>query len=193
MRRLPALTATVLAGVVAFAAAAPATGSVPHPGHATITHGSSKIKLSKSVRRTMAKKHFTLSAISPSTYKHGTLTSPVKSGSYSFPSASVNTGGGFKISHGGKTVSITKFQSKSSAGGGSGTAVVTGHGRIKAVTTSQPDPSNVSGEFSSPLHATGFTVTLAKPLVKALDSAFNTTLFKKHSKIGTGSVTFYYK
>jgi len=189
MPRRTALTAATLAGSVALAAAAPAAGSVPHPGHATITHGSSKIKLSKKTRKAMSHKHYTLTAIAPAKYKKHTLRSPIKSGTYENFSATVNTAGGFRISHGGTSVSIRKFQSKSSAGSGSGTAIVTGHGRIKAVTTGEPS-SVVPG---NPVRASGFTVTMAKPLVKALDGAFGTKLFKKHAKIGKGSVVFYYK
>ena len=43
------------------------------------------------------------------------------------------------------------------------------------------------------IKSTDFTVTLAKPLVKALDKTFGTKLFKSHAEIGTGSATVKYE
>jgi hypothetical protein len=65
---------------------------------------------------------------------------------------------------------------------------VTGAGRIPATVTSPGNPTLTPTMIKS----TGFTVTLAKPLVKVLDKAFGTKLFKAHAQIGTGSATVKY-
>jgi hypothetical protein len=168
-----------------------ADASTPRPSHGNVTGGSSKITLNKASLKSMKKNNFTLSAISPSKFNGKTLKSPVKGGQFTLAaaSASITTGGGFKISHGSKSVTVTKLHSHSGASGGSGTAVVSGHGRISAVETSPGTPDLSPGQIKS----SNFNVTLAGPLVKALDKKFHTKLFKSHAEIGTGTATIKYK
>jgi hypothetical protein len=191
MRRLPALTTLVLVGAVAAAATAPAFGSPPRPGHSTITGGHSKITLSKATRKAMADDAYTLTAVSPAKFNGKTLTSPIKSGTFTIAPqhAAINTAGGFTISHGGASVSITKVKSTSNGSSGSGTGVVSGHGRIKVIITGEGSPSLGNNSVT----VSGFPVTLAKPLIKVLDNKFGTKLFKAHAKIGKGDATFTYK
>jgi hypothetical protein len=178
------LVGAVTSGGIATAAAS----STPRPSHGNVTGGSTTIKLSKSSLNAMRKNGFTLSAISPATFNGKTLKSPIKGGNFRVPTAKVTVGGGFKISHGGKSVTVTKLHSTSSVTGGSGTAVVTGQGRIPATVTSPGTPTLTPTMIKS----TGFNVTLAKPLVKVLDDTFGTKLFKAHAQIGTGSATVRY-
>jgi hypothetical protein len=175
------------AGVAAAGASTP-----PRPGHYTVTGGSSKITLNKSTRTAMASHGYTLTAISPATFNGKTLKSPIKGGTFTlFPEqANIRAAGGFTISHGGKHVSISKVRSTTNGKSGSGTARVRGHGRIKSIITGQPKslaPGN------NTVSASGFSVKLAKPLIKVLDNKFGTTLFKSHARVGKGSATFNYK
>lgn len=181
--------AVALLGTLTVGAATAAAGaSTPRPSHGNVTGGSTTIKLSKASLKAMKKNGFTLSAISPATFNGKTLKSPIKGGNFQVPTAKITVAGGFKISHGGKSVSVTKLHSTSSVNGGSGTAIVTGQGRIPATVTSSGTPTLTPTMIKS----TGFTVTLDKPLVKVLDSTFGTKLFKTHAQIGTGSATVRY-
>jgi hypothetical protein len=169
-------------------AAATAGVAVAHPAAThRVTGGKSRISLSRNVRRAIASHHLAIAATGPATYNGGTLTAPVRSGTYTGLSADVNTAGGFRISRGGTSVSVRKVRSSSSSF--SGTAKVTGHGRIPAITLGVP--TKVSG--NDPVTYSGFSVTLSKQLVKILDHRFGTTLFKTHRHIGTGSITIKYK
>jgi hypothetical protein len=152
-----------------------------------VTGGKSRISLNRSARHAIASHHFTIAATGPATYNGVTLTAPVKSGTYTGLAADVNTAGGLRISHGGTSVSVRKVRSSSSSF--SGTATVTGHGRIPAIRLGVP--TKASG--NDPVTYSGFTVTLSKRLVKILDHRFGTTLFKAHRHLGTGSVTIKYR
>lgn len=187
-----ASVAIALVGAVVTGGIATTASATPRPSHATITGGSSKIKLSKSTLKAIAANGYTLSAISPATFDGKTLTTPIHSGTFTIvpEQASINADGGFKISHGGTSVSITKIKSTTNGQTGSGTAVVTGVGRIKAIITGQPKTLSPT---SSTVTASGFSVTMAKTLVNVLDTTFNTTLFKKHKKVGKGSANFTYQ
>lgn len=181
-----------LLGAVTTGGLATTASATPRPSHATITGGSSKIKLSKSTLNAIKANGYTLSAISPATFDGKTLTTPIRNGTFTVvpEQASINADGGFTISHGGTSVSIAKVKSTTNGQSGSGTAVVTGVGRIKAIITGQPKTLSPT---SSTVKASGFSVTMAKPLVKVLDTTFNTTLFRKHKKIGKGSANFTYQ
>lgn len=188
--RRTSIAITIVGVVTAAGVATAAVGATPRPSHGNVTGGSSKITLNKASLKAMKSNHVTLTAISPSKFNGKTLRSPVKGGQFTLAaaSASVKIGGGFKISHGGKSVTVTKLHSTSGASGGSGTAVVSGHGRIAAVVTSAGTPTLTPTTVKS----SNFKVTLAKPLVKVLDKKFGTKLFKKHAQIGTGSATINY-
>lgn len=181
-----ALLGTLTVGGVTAAAA----GTTPRPSHGNVTGGSLKIKLNKDSLKAMRANGFTLSAISPARFNGKTLKSPIKGGQFTLAAASakITVGGGFKISHAGKSVAVTKLHSQTGPSGGSGTAMVTGHGRIAATVTSPGTPTLTPTMVKS----SGFTVTLAKPLVKVLDSTFGTKLFKSHAEIGTGTATIHY-
>jgi hypothetical protein len=183
LARVPAVL--VLSSAVGIAAAAPAAAISHRPG-STITGGTSKLTISKSTLRALHHHHFTLTAKSPATLSGRTLTTPIKSGTFTGFSATVQTAGGFTISKGSKHITVSNLHSDSSTG--VGTARVTGHGRVKAVTNTQPTHTS----FGNPITASGFTVSLAKPLIKILDAKFNTLAFNKHKTLGTGSVSFTY-
>jgi hypothetical protein len=183
LAKIPAVL--VLSAAITAAASAPA-GAVSHRPAAKITGGTSKLHLSKTTLSAFKAKHFKLTAKSPATLSGRTLTTPIKSGTFSGFTATVQTAGGFTISKGSKHITVSNLHSDSRTG--VGTAKVTGHGRVKAVTNTQP----TSTHLGNPVTASGFTVSLAKPLIKILDSTFHTTAFKKHAKLGTGSVSFNY-
>jgi hypothetical protein len=186
-----ARSAVVLVAGVAVAGAvvgAQVAGARPAANH-KVTGGSSSIKINSTDLHLMKTNHLKLSASKPAKFKSPTLKSPIKGGTYTGLSATIVASGGFKISKGSKSVSITDVHSSSGISGGTGTAKVTGHGRITAITTSRP--TDISG--NNPTTFSGFTVTLAPPLVKILDKKFKTKLFKSHAEIGTGSVTLKYK
>jgi hypothetical protein len=65
---------------------------------------------------------------------------------------------------------------------------VSGHGRIKALLATQPT-HNMLG---NPVVASGYTVKMAPQLVRILDNNFNTHVFKKHAKLGTGTTAIKY-
>jgi hypothetical protein len=196
-RRHPVLVATTAAGLSAvlvggFASAAVGAPQRPAASGDTITGGSVSITLSSSVLKALKHDHVHLAAVKPSTLKGNKLKAPVTGGTFSLlaASADVKTSGGFTIAKGGKSVTISKLESMASTGAGSGTAVVSGHGRITAITTTAPSSLLPSGNSVS---ASGFTVSLSNKLVKILDAKFGTTLFKSHAKLGAGAVTFTYK
>jgi hypothetical protein len=169
-------------GAAGLASARPATNP--------ITGGSIKVKLYPGAVKAMKKNHIALTAVSPSSLAKGTLTEQVTGGTLDIinETATVQSSGGFRIAKGSKSVTIRKLDAKTSSTGGGATAVVTGHGRIAAITTTAPVLVPGAGSIT----ASGFTVTLSKPLVSILDKKFGTKLFKTHAKIGTGAVTFTY-
>jgi hypothetical protein len=179
------VAALALSGGVIGASVA---GARPAANH-KVTGGSSSITINSTDLHLMKKNHLKLAAIKPAKFKSPTLKSPIKSGTYTGLSATIVAGGGFKISKGSKSVSITDLHSSAGVSGGTGTAKVTGHGRITAITTTSP--TGISG--NNPTTFSGFTVTLAPELVKILDKKFGTKLFKSHAEIGSGSVTLKYK
>jgi hypothetical protein len=172
--------------VAAIAAPSAALGT-PRPADHKVTGGKTSITLNAKARHAMSSHRFVLTATGPATLKGATLTTPVTSGTYAGFTADVKTAGGFRISKGSRSVTISKVHSNSSSF--TGTAKVSGHGRIKAVKIGVP--TAMSG--SNPVTFSGYTVTLDKPLVQVLDTKFGTKLFAKHAKIGTGSTTLKYK
>jgi hypothetical protein len=131
---------------------------------------------------------FTLAATGPARLSGTKLTSPVTGGTYTGFSATVRQAGGFRISKAGAQVTVRKAVDKTDSL--SGTAIVTGRGRIKAVTVTLPRSMHKNSAHSTTF--SGYTVTLAKPLVRVLDTTFGTKLFAKHATIGTGSTTLRY-
>lgn len=174
----------VLSTAVLTAAALPAGASAPGAG-IPVKGGSQKLMFSKATLKAVKANHVKFTAVSPSTFNGKVLTSPITGGSLSIAqqTATVDDGGGLTISMGHKHVTITKFHSDGTTG--VGTAKVSGHGRVKALVATKP--TSVSG--TDPVTASGYTVTMAGPLVKILDTKFHTKFFKKHTKLGTGSTT----
>jgi hypothetical protein len=182
MNRLARVSAVfALSAAVITVAAAPAVAAAGIP----IKGGSQQLRFNHSVRHALKASHIKLAAVSPSSFNGKVLTSPITGGTLSIAqqTAIVDDGGGLMISKGHKHVAITKFHSDGTTG--VGTAKVSGHGRVKALVASKP--TSVSG--SDPVTASGYTVTMAAPLVKILDKKFHTKVFKKHAKLGTGSTT----
>jgi hypothetical protein len=190
--RTGAIAVTAVAAMGVGALATTAASARPSATY-KVTDGKSSVKLSAKSRKAMKQHHLHLTPIAPSTLKHGKLSSPVTGGTFTGISADIKSGGGFKISKGGTTITVTKLDSQSNAGGGSGTAKVSGQGRIEVITVSQPQNYDFGKAGGKPAKFSGFTVTMSPNFVKVLDQAFHTKQFKKHATIGTGSTTFHYK
>jgi len=183
-RLIRASAAAILAA--GFIAALPATASAAPT--LQITGGHIKIKLNAAALSALSSAHLKLTPKSPATFNGTTLKAPIKGGTIDIATvtAHIKSAGGFTISKGSKSVTVKALHSTAHGGaGGSGTALVTGHGRIKAITTTAATVSSGSGSIS----AKNFKVTLAAPLVKILDKKFHTTVFADHARIGTGSAT----
>jgi hypothetical protein len=106
---------------------------------------------------------------------------PVTGGS--FTSASRGTfkhAGGLKVTKQTKHITIRNLVIKLHSL--SGTAVVSGHGRMSALTLTPPQGGSAHSVI-------GYTVKLSKPLFKVLDKKFHTKDFKKHRTLGLGSTT----
>jgi hypothetical protein len=67
-----------------------------------------------------------------------------------------------------------------------GTAVVSGHGRMPAVVLGAPSAGGGSGHKVT---FSGYSVKMSKRLVKVLDKKFATKLFAHHPTLGIGSTT----
>lgn len=187
MNRLARLSAVTVLSTAIVTMAPAIAGAAPSIAPIKITGGHIKFKLNSTAVSGLSSAHLKLTAKKPAKLKSHTLTVPVKGGTITVATltAHIKSAGGFTISKGGKKVSVTNLHSSAQGGhGGQGTAVVSGHGRIEAITTSAP---TVSG--SGPITASNFQVTLAAPLVKILDKKFKTTIFKAHPTIGTGDAT----
>jgi hypothetical protein len=190
MTKLRTAVVTALAcGGLAAAVAVPSFAASARPAAThKVTGGKSSVKLNASARKAMKHDGVTLTPVSPATYHHAKLTSPITGGQYTGYSAKIRTAGGFTLSKGGVSVSITKLHSDS--GTMTGTAIVTGHGRIDAVHISIPTHYDVN---DNPAKFSGFTVTMTSDLVTILDNAFDTKAFKTHAEIGTGSTSIKYQ
>lgn len=183
MTRLAKVPAVLALSAALLAAASAPAGAAGQRPQSKITGGTSKLVLSKTTLKALKASHFKLTAKSPATLSGRTLKTPIKGGTFTGLGATVQTAGGFTITKGSKHISVTSLRSGTS----SGTAKVSGHGRVEAVTNTFPTKYSLG---TNPVTASGFTVSLATPLIKILDSTFHTKAFKKHPTLGTGSVSF---
>jgi hypothetical protein len=113
------------------------------------------------------------------------LSFPVTGGTFTSASkGTIKHTGGIKVSRNAKHITIKNLVIKLHSG--SGTAVVSGHGRMPAITVTAP-------QGGSSHSVTGYTVALSKPLIKVLDKKFHTKAFKKNPTLGTGSTKVKFK
>jgi hypothetical protein len=178
-----ATAAALSAGGASLAVASPHAPAAAHQ----IKGGKTTVALNGASVTALAKDHFALAPtgrakVNPSTFS---LTFPVIGGTFAGASkGTIKHTGGIKISKGTKSIVIKDLVLALHKG--TGTAVVSGHGRMSALTISDPQ----SGSENS---VSGYTVRLSKPIVKVLDKKFNTKAFKKHPTLGTGSTKLKFK
>lgn len=172
-----ATTAAVLsAGGASLAAASPGAHAASHQ----IKSGKTSIALNSDSLNALIKDKFSLAPTGRAKVsKSFALVFPVTGGTFSNAGkGTIKHTGGIKISKKTKSVTIKNLVVKLHSGKGS--AVVTGHGRMPAITVASP-------QGGGPHSVTGYTVSLSKPLIKVLDKKFHTKAFKKHATLGTGS------
>jgi hypothetical protein len=169
---LTVATTSVAAAAPTAAAAAPVTG-----GHTTIA-------LAPKTLDAIHSHGMTLSAIGPATLKNKNLRLPISSGTATPPNYVITYKGGFKVTKGGTTVKVTHITIDTAKH--TGTANVTNHGRIVALTIGDPNRGNGGPGM---VQFGGFKVTLSAAGYKALDNVLSTMVFKNHPKLGVGSTT----
>jgi hypothetical protein len=179
-----AATAVVLsAGGASLAVASPHAPAATHH----IKSGKTTLALNGDSVTALLKHHFALAPtgkakVDPSTFS---LTFPVTGGTFaSATKGTIKHTGGIKISHG--TTSIVIKNLVLSLHKGTGTAVVSGHGRMSALTIGD-------AQGGSKNSVSGYTVSLSKPIIKVLDKKFHSKAFKKNPTLGTGSTKLKFK
>jgi hypothetical protein len=174
-----ATTAAVLsAGGASLAAAGPhAQAAASHQ----IKSGKTSISLDSKTANALLKDGFIPSATGKARFKNFAFSFPVTGGSFSGATkGTFKHTGGLKVTKATKHITIRNLVIKLHSG--SGTALVSGHGRMSAVTVTAPQGGSAHSLI-------GYTVKLSKPLIKVLDKKFHTKAFKKHPTLGIGSTT----
>ena len=185
-RSTVAVAATAVVLSVGGASLAVASPHAPAAAH-KIKSGKTSLALNGDSVSTLLKDHFALAPtgkakVNPTTFS---LTFPVTGGSFAGATkGTIKHTGGIKISKGKKSIVIKNLIL--SLHKGTGTAVVSGNGKMSALTISDPQ----GGSQNS---VTGYTVKLSKPLIKVLDKKFKTKDFKKNPTLGTGSTKLKFK
>jgi hypothetical protein len=114
-----------------------------------------------------------------------TVRFPLTGGSYTSPTkGTIREAGGIKVTKGKKHVTVRNITLNLRKG--SGTAIVSGHGRMSAVTIGAAQGGS-QNSFS------GYPVRLSRPLIRVLDKKFHTKAFRQNKKLGTGSTTMKFK
>jgi hypothetical protein len=179
-----AATAVVLsAGGASLAVAGPHAPAAAHQ----IKGGKTSVSLNGPTVAALAKDHFGLSGTGKGKvdFTTFTVTFPVTGGTFANAGkGTIKHTGGIKISKGKKSITIKNLILALHAG--TGTAVVSGHGRMSALTLGDPQAGG-KNSFS------GYSVTLSKAIVKVLDKKFHTKAFKKNPTLGTGSTKLKFK
>jgi hypothetical protein len=180
-----AAIALVTAGVGAsVAVAGPASGVPSGP----ITGGKTTITIDSKTAAGLLSHGFKTAATGRATLKGAKLTLPVTGGHYKSGVGVVEQVGGLEISKGSHSVTIKNLDVRPADG--TGTALVTGHGRMAAVTVGSP---NAGGGSPHSITYSAWSITLSKPLVKVLDHDLSTTYFASHDSLGSGSTTLDFK
>jgi hypothetical protein len=171
-------------GAAAVAAAAPQVASASQ----TVVSGKTAVELNAKTLKALAADGYTLKATGKGGVKGTTLTLPVTGGTYNQGVGTVVQVGGFSITKGSKSVTVKDLIIHLK--GGSATAIVTGHGRITAVTVGAPQSGSGGAHWVS---YGGFTVSFSSAATKVLDGTFSTKAFAKHSTLGVGSTRLNFK
>jgi hypothetical protein len=189
--RLPRRTALSVAAIsmlsVGMASVAVAAPQAPKLG-TTVESGKTVVSLDKKDFSALSSHGYGVTATGKATLKKKVLTLPVSGGQYAAGKGTIKQVGGFKISKG--SVSVTVKDLVVSPAKGTGTAEVTNHGRISAVTVGDPQSG---GPATNGLTYSGYTVTLSSAVIKVLDKDFSTTFFAAHTNVGVGSTTLHFK
>jgi hypothetical protein len=187
-RSTVAVAATAVAlsvGGASFAAASPTHAAASHQ----ITGGKTSVSLDGATLQALIKDKFALKPTGKAKVtKSFALTFPVTGGHYNAGKGKINHTGGIEIIKGTKHITISNLVVNPKTG--AGTAVVTGHGRISAVTLGQP---SAGGGSAHSITFSGYSVSLSKTAIKVLDKKFHTKAFKKNPTLGTGSTTLKFK
>jgi hypothetical protein len=179
-----ATTAAVLsAGGAPLAAASPhAQAAASHQ----IKSGKTSISLNGTTIAKLFADHFVVAPTGKAKVsKTFVLSFPVTGGTFTNAGrGTIRHTGGIKVTRRAKHITIKNLVMKLHSG--SGTALVSGHGRMSAITMSAPQAGG-RRSFS------GYTVALARPLIRVLDKKFHTKAFKKNPTLGTGSTKLKFK
>jgi hypothetical protein len=147
-----------------------------------VTGGNTTIMLKAATLTAVDAAGVTLHRISPATIRNGDLRLPVRGGTVNPPSYHVHQAGGFEFVKGATTIKFTHIVIDSKTA--RATAHVTGQGTIVALVFGQPQ-SGTGGPTKFGLG--GFSVKFSAAAIRALDTAFGTSVFSHHPKLGTGS------
>lgn len=184
--RRSAVGAVAACAVLSAGGTAAFAGAGSSAAHQTIVGGKTSIQLNSKTVNALTHDKFSLAPTGNAKVTSAfALVFHITGGTYSNPSAgTIKHSGGIKISKGSKSVTIKNLVLKLKTG--SGTAVVSGKGRISALTVgaAQNGSQNSFG---------GYTVKLSKTAIKFLDKKFSTKAFKKHPTLGTGTTTMKFK
>jgi hypothetical protein len=167
-------------GTAAFAV----TGSHPSAANRTISGGKTTIDLNAKTVKALTKDGFSLAPTGKAKAKGGALILPVTGGNYGTHPGVVKHTGGVEISKGSTSVTIKNLIVRTRST--TATAVVTGKGRVNAIHLGSP-------QSGGPHSFGGYTVSLSKSGIKALDKKFSTKAFEKHPLLGVGSTTLTFK
>jgi hypothetical protein len=185
--RLSTVAVTTTAAVLSAGGASLAATS-PHAQAAAshqIKSGKTSISLDSATANALIKDKFLVTPTGKAKFKNFVFSFPVTGGTFTNPSrGTIRHTGGIKVTRRAKHITIRSLVLHLHSG--SGTALVSGHGRMSAITMSAPQAGG-RRSFS------GYTVSLAKPLIRVLDKKFHTKAFKRHPTLGTGSTKLRFK
>jgi hypothetical protein len=186
MLRHSAIAAVAAAGL---AVAGRGTAALAHDGpqhHASekVTGGKVSVNLNAASVTALLASGLSVSPTGKATFSGVSLSFPVAGGTYSKTGGTIDESGGITLSKGSTSVNIKNLRVNLKTR--KGTGVVTGHGRISAVTVTKPSSTTHSGHKVT---ISGYTVKMSKRLISLLDKAFSTTLFAKHPTLGAGTTT----
>jgi hypothetical protein len=185
---LLAVAATGCALLTAGGGAAVAVAG-PHPATTaqTVVSGKTSIDLNAKTVKVLHAGGYGLKTTGKATLKNAKLSFPVTGGTYNQGVATVDHIGGITITKGAKSVTIKDLIIHTKTN--SGSADVSGHGRVTALAIG--DPSSGSGGAHWVTYS-GFSVTLSKSAITMLDKKFATKDFAKHPTLGIGSSTLHF-
>jgi hypothetical protein len=174
-----ATTAAVLsAGGASLAATSPHAQAAA--GH-HIKSGKTSISLDSGTVNALLKDGFLTTPTGKAKFKDFVFSFPVTGGTFANAGkGTLRHAGGIKVTRKAKHITIRNLVIKLHSS--SGTAVVSGHGRMSALTLGPPQGGSAHSVID-------YSVSLSKPLIKVLDKKFHTKAFKKHPTLGTGSST----